>query len=108
MLQRHMTKTGTPTRPSSLRWDIALRSALAVIGGYIFSSLVAAAIARFLPGDRANAALTGTMTSFAVFPAIVMWAFGARRAWLAAAVLSAMSAVLGVLIAWSIAGGGQL
>lgn len=102
MLQRQMTKTGQPTRILfSLRWDIAVRSALAVIGGYVFSSLVAAAIARFLPGDRANAALTGTMISFAVFPAIVMWAFGARRTWLAAA-------VFGALVAWAIVMGGQL
>lgn len=97
-----------PTKIISPHWDVALRSALAVIGGYVFSSLVAATIARFLPGDRANAALTGTMISFAVFPVIVMWAFAARRAWLAAVMLGAACALLGALVAWSISTGGQL
>lgn len=97
-----------PNQSLKFRLDVALRAAIAVIGGYIFSSLVAAFIARFLPGDRANAALTGTMVSFAVFPAIAMWAFGARRAWLMLASLGGICAVLGALVAWSISVGGQL
>lgn len=91
-----------------MRWEIAYRTTLAVVGAYIASSLVAAALARVLPGDRAEASLTGMMTSFAVFPAVVMYVFAVRRVWVALAVIGAACAVLGAFVAWSISVGGLL
>lgn len=90
------------------RLDILLRTIVAIAGGYILASLIAAVLARLIPGDRAEAALAGTITSFAVFPLVVMYVFAIRRSWIALVTLAAAALALWALVAWSIAAGGRL
>lgn len=86
------------------RAGVLSRTVAAIGGGYVLSALVAAALALALPTSRAEAAMTGTLTAFVVYPVVVMWVFAcasALRAWtglllaclLPGAVVLAMGAV---------------
>lgn len=63
------------------RWAVASRAVAAIGGGYVLTALVTAVLALFLPASRVEAALTGTLASFAVYTVAVMWVFAARTAW---------------------------
>jgi len=66
------------------RAGVLSRTVAAIAGGYGLSALVAAALALTLPTTRAEAAMTGTLTAFVVYPVAVMWVFAcasALRAW---------------------------
>jgi hypothetical protein len=76
--------------------------------GYAATSLVVMALARLLPGDRAQVTVTASLLSFAVYAALVVYIFAAAstaRAFLAT--LAILAAAAGVT--WlSIASGGRL
>jgi hypothetical protein len=76
------------------RGDIALRVVAAVPLGYATASLWAMAIARLLPGDRAESSVTAALCALAA-----MWAFAARSGWRAIWTLAAAAGVAAV-IAW--------
>jgi hypothetical protein len=63
------------------RWGVASRAVAAIGGGYVLAALVTAVLALFMPTSRVEAALTGTLASFAVYTVAVMWVFAARTAW---------------------------
>lgn len=66
------------------RAGVLSRTVAAIGGGYALSALVAAALALTLPTSRAEAAMSGTLTAFVVYPVAVMWVFAcasALRAW---------------------------
>lgn len=72
--------------PLSIRYRLAVlsRAAAAVLGGYAVASLFAYCLALALPIRRADAVLTGMLSSFAIFLIAVIWVFAARtalRAW---------------------------
>ena len=80
------------------RLGVASRAVAAIFGGYAVSGMSSAVLALYMPTSRAEAALTGTMVAYVVYPCAVMWVFAARsaaRAWLGLAV---PAAVLGVLL----------
>ena len=90
------------------RGDIALRVVAAVPLGYATASLWAMAIARLLPGDRAEASVTASLIALAVCALAAMWAFAARSGWRAIWTL-ALAAGLAAAIAWiSIAATGRV
>lgn len=67
------------------RWAILSRTLLAVVGGYIFTSLATGSLALALPLAKPQAVLAATQLSFALYCALVIWAFCASspmRAWL--------------------------
>lgn len=79
-------------------WAVVSRSFAAILGGYVVAALFTAALAVWLPGSRAEATLTATMLSFAVYAGAVVWVFAARtagRAWLG---LAAPAALMGGMI----------
>lgn len=86
----------------SLRYRLAVasRAVAAIAGGYVLSALGAMAMALWLPLARAEAVITGTLASFAVYTCAVMWVFAARDAWRAWAGLAAPSVVL-ALVLWT-------
>lgn len=64
--------------------QVASRTLVAAPGGYAAAALTASALARWLPGARADAVATGMLVSFAVCAAVVILAFAvstATRAW---------------------------
>ena len=63
------------------RGDIGLRVVAAVPLGYATASLWAMAIARLLPGDRAEASVTDSLIALALCAIAAMWAFAARSGW---------------------------
>ena len=71
------------------RGGVAVRALAAIVGGYLLSALIAAVLALYLPTDRLEASLTGTMVAVAVYPCVAMWMFAVR---------SAGRAVLGLLL----------
>lgn len=80
---------GAARRPAVPEWrrrlGIGLRVIAAIGGGYALAALATMALVAGLPLNRADAVLTGTLLSFAVFCGGVVWAFAARdvlRAWL--------------------------
>jgi hypothetical protein len=89
------------------RVGVAVRAVAAIGGGYAVAALCSAAVALYLPATRAEAALTGTMVAFVVYPCAVLWVFAARsatRAWLG---LLWAAAALGALLLWHYYGGGK-
>lgn len=66
------------------RISVASRTVAAIVGGYALSAAACAALGLALPMARATAVFSATMLSFALFCAVVMWAFyapSARRVW---------------------------
>lgn len=88
------------------RWRVASRVLAAAVGGYGVSALALSALALALPGiagvSPAVAVLAGTLSSFVLYPVIVLGVFCARdagRAWGALALAGALCAVL-LLLGW--------
>lgn len=59
----------------------ASRACAAITGGYAFAASAAALLALCLPMPRADAVVTATMLSFAVYAAAALRAFAAPSAW---------------------------
>jgi hypothetical protein len=88
-----------PKQKRQYRWGVASRVLAAALGGYALSSSVMAVLALLLssgPGSNpATAVLITTLSSFALYTAIVIWAFStssALRAWLGLGIGSLLSA----------------
>lgn len=99
-------------RPEHLVWrrrgDRALRALAAIPLGYAVASLWAMALARVLPGDRAAAAIVGTLAAFAICAGAAMWAYAARSGWRALWTLAAAGGIAGAVTWGSIAMTGRL
>jgi hypothetical protein len=81
------------------RAGVAVRAVAAIAGGYAVAGLSAAVLAVLLPTTRAEAAVTGTLVAFVVYPCAVMWVFAARSAWSAWRGLLVPAAVLCAVLA---------
>ncbi|KQM67970.1 hypothetical protein ASE75_03610 [Sphingomonas sp. Leaf17] len=90
------------------RGDIALRVVAAVPLGYAAASLWAMAIARLLPGDRAEASVTGALIALALCAVAAIWAFAARSGWRALWTLALAGGVAAVITWTSIAATGRV
>lgn len=67
-----------------ISWPMLSRIVAAILGGYAFTYAFTAALARLLPLNKADALITATLLSFAVYTGAVLWAFASRsatRAW---------------------------
>jgi hypothetical protein len=62
------------------RASVALRTLIAILGGYALAALMSAALAMWLPIARVEAALTATMAGLIIYPCAIMWCFAARSA----------------------------
>lgn len=76
------------------RLAVAGRVVLAAIGGYGIAALSAALLALVLPMPRSESVSTGTLVSFAIMAAAVVWVFAARSLGRAALVLGLVAASL--------------
>ncbi len=81
------------------RLAVLSRTVAAVAGGYGLTALCTIVAARYLPMAPADAVMTATMLSFAIFTCAVIWVFAARSAWRAWAGLAAPALLL-ALAAW--------
>ncbi|MPT46934.1 MAG: hypothetical protein E2598_00750 [Sphingobium sp.] len=90
------------------RGDMVLRVLAAIPLGYGVGSLWAMALARILPGDRAQATIAATLIAFVICAVAAMWAFAARSGWRAVWSLLLLGGIAGA-IAWiSIEMGGRI
>ncbi len=105
-----MSAAGAMTRGEAWRrrGDMVLRVIAAVPLGYAVGSLWAMALARLLPGDRAEATVAATLIAFALCAFAAMWAFAARSGWRALWTLVLLGAVAGAITWLSIQSGGRL
>ncbi len=90
---KYLAWTASPR--SRHRVAIAARTILAIFGGYAFAALATASLALALPLPRPQAVLTATVLSFALYCALVIWAFAAAsasRAWWVTGVLCGLPA----------------
>ncbi len=63
-------------------WAPVLSRVLAaILGGYVFSYALTAALARLLPLAPADALIVATLPAFLFYTLAVLWAFAARDAW---------------------------
>lgn len=74
-------KGKTRTLPVSYRLAVASRMLAALLGGYILSALASVSLTLWLPMARAEAVVTGMMSSFLVYLVAVLWCFACRSAW---------------------------
>jgi len=88
---------------ASHAWLAMAARIAAIPGGYLLAGLASACLARLLPTSNVEAAVTGMLVSFGIYAALLIWAFSARsalRLWLW---WGGTAAVLGVILAMSIA-----
>jgi hypothetical protein len=74
-------KGKSTTLPVSYRLAVISRVFAAVLGGYLVSALASVSLTMWLPMARAEAVVTGMMTSFLVYLVAVLWCFACRNAW---------------------------
>ncbi|MFL1528362.1 DUF3649 domain-containing protein [Pseudomonas sp. O230] len=67
--------------PVSYRLAVASRVLAAVAGGYIVAALASVSLTLWVPMARADAVVTGMMTSFLAYLCAVIWCFACRSAW---------------------------
>ncbi|MGK5079537.1 DUF3649 domain-containing protein [Janthinobacterium sp. HLX7-2] len=91
------------------RLGVASRSVAAILGGYLLAALITMLLSVSLPMARAEAVMTATLLSFAIYTCAVLWVFAtgsALRAWLGlllpAALIAAILQSMGAL-SWSLA-----
>ncbi len=85
------------------RLDIAARTFVATVGGYVAAALATACFARLLPIARDQAVITGMLSSFAIFCAIVIWAYSDTSTRRVAIGVALILAALGGLLWYSYA-----
>ncbi|OYQ20314.1 hypothetical protein B7L09_12245 [Pseudomonas mandelii] len=69
------------TLPASYRLAVTSRVLAAVLGGYIVAALASISLSSWLPMARAEAVVTGMMSSFLAYLIAVFWCFACRSAW---------------------------
>jgi len=70
-----------PSLPVVYRLAVTSRVLAAVVGGYLRASLAAVCLALWMPTSRADAVITGMMSSFVFYLLAVLWCFACRTAW---------------------------
>ncbi|VVQ05297.1 DUF3649 domain-containing protein [Pseudomonas fluorescens] len=83
--------------PVSYRLAVISRVLAAVLGGYLVAALASVSLSLWLPMARAEAVVTGMMTSFLAYLVAVLWCFACRSAWQAWWGLIVSSLVLAAL-----------
>ncbi|MBN2977611.1 DUF3649 domain-containing protein [Pseudomonas lactucae] len=86
-----------PSLPLAYRFAVASRVLAAVVGGYLMASLAGICLALWLPVSRADAVITGMLSSFAYYLLAVLWCFACRTAWRAWAGVMLPSAAFATL-----------
>lgn len=94
--------------PWRQRGDMVLRVLAAIPLGYAVASLWAMALARLLPGDRAEATITAMLVAFILCAVAAMWSFAARSGWRAFWTLATAGTVAGAITWISTQLGGRL
>ena len=85
--------------PVSYRLAVTSRVLAAVVGGYVVAALASVSLSLCLPMARAEAVVTGMMTSFLAYLVAVLWCFACRSAWQAWLGMLVPSVVLGAISA---------
>ena len=83
--------------PATYRLAVTSRVLAAVVGGYLMASLASICLALWLPTSRADAVITGMMSSFVFYLLAVLWCFACRTAWRAWAGVMLPSALFATL-----------
>lgn len=92
-----------PSLPVVYRLAVTSRVLAAVVGGYLMASLAAVCLALWMPTSRADAVITGMMSSFVFYLLAVIWCFACRtagRAWFGVMLPSTMFATLAGIGLW--------
>ncbi|VVM60040.1 hypothetical protein PS662_01262 [Pseudomonas fluorescens] len=90
--------------PHSYRLAVTSRVLAAVLGGYILAALASVSLSLWVPMARADAVVTGMMTSFLAYLGAVIWCFACRsawRAWLGLMVPGLVLAAVSGLAVWA-------
>ncbi len=90
-----------PTLPVSYRLAVTSRVLAAVLGGYLITSLASVCLTLWVPMARAEAVVTGMMSSFVVYLLAVIWCFACRTAWRAWFGLIVPSLLLVAVSGWA-------
>ncbi len=88
--------------------DNALRLIAALPVGYAVASLWSMALARILPGERAQATVAAALIALVLCALAAMWAYAARSGWRAVWTLIVAGAVAGAISWGSIAIWGRI
>lgn len=95
--QGRTMKGKSRTLPVSYRLAVTSRVLAAVLGGYVVAALASVSLSLLLPMARAEAVVTGMMTSFLAYLVAVLWCFACRSAWQAWFGMLVPSLVLGAV-----------
>lgn len=92
------------TSDSRYRWQIALRAAVAIFGGYALANITAILLSYLLPMPKSDAVMTGVLLSFAIYTGAIMWVFSVRsihKAWMGLAAPSLVCGALALVLKFS-------
>jgi Protein of unknown function (DUF3649) len=90
-------KKSQPTIDNHYRWQIALRVAVAIAGGYALANITGILLSYLLPMPKSDAVMTGILLSFAIYAGAIMWMFAVRSVRKACAGLIVPSLILGAV-----------
>jgi hypothetical protein len=74
-------KATRKTLPVSYRLAVTSRVLAAVLGGYVVAALASVCLTLSMPMARAEAVVTGMLSSFLIYLLAVIWCFACRTAW---------------------------
>ena len=86
---------------SQMGLSVLSRSIAAIVGGYVFSNLLAVLTSYLLPMQTADSVLLSLQLSFLFYSIVIIWVFSTKtagKAWLGLFIACAMSSV-GVYLA---------
>jgi hypothetical protein len=81
---------------------ILSRTATAILGGYLLTTAFIVFLGGVLPLPRAQAVLAGSLASFAIYTAVIVWVFAVtdlRRIWRAMVIAAVALTAIGLLLA---------
>lgn len=90
-------KPSTSSRANSLA--LLSRIAAAIFGGYLLATAVTILLGAVLPLPKGQAVLAGSLASFAVYTAAIIWAFAEKslkRVWIGMLVMALVFTALGM------------
>ena len=87
-------KPSTSSRANSLA--LLSRIAAAIFGGYLLATAVTILLGAVLPLPKGQAVLAGSLASFAVYTAAIIWAFAEKRVWIGMLVTALVFTALGM------------
>lgn len=66
------------SRKTQSSWATAARILVAIVGGYVFTNLLAILVTQLLPGPQEAVVMTGLLITMPIYAVSIMWVFAVK------------------------------